>query len=988
MATIHYACNTSTLVLVQIVQRHGDRTPTSFYPGDPYANDSWPDGLGALTPKGKHRMYEAGQQFRQRYGQWLGVTPKTIYQRSAAYDRCLESAYAVSAGMYRPEGRWVWDKQLELAHLWQPMAVQTVPSAIDALLEVSATCPTANNIQDQDLNSANATAYIAQHQKFVNQINNLTGNNFTTVDQLASLYDTLYCELNYDPPKAPPAWLRAMGVNQTMAQLRAFEYEEYELETDSVLAQRLRAGPLIGVLIANMQNATTMSPDNTMVKVYHYLTHDINVAFVYRTLNDQVVVPSYGSALVFELHNIDGNYIVKVFYANNTNGGQFEWLIVELPTCQVSNETIGDSYANDSWPDGLGALTTKGKHRMYETGRQLRHRYGQWLGVSPKTIYQRSAADDRCLESAYAVSAGMYRPEGRWVWDQPVGLAHLWQPMAVHTVPTAIDALLSYTSTCPVADQIANDQVTSNAAAAYINGHGAFINQFNTLTGANFTTLFQYRTLYYTIYEELNYLPPKPAPHWMRIMGVERTINQLAQFAAKYSYLWSQPPIVQRLRAGPLIGQIIERMRNVLVNDIHNDNIKNMHFTDSTGTYDTSTLILVQIVQRHGDRTPLQFYHGDPYANDSWPDGLGELTPQGKHRMYETGRQLRHRYGQWLGVSPKTIYQRSAATNRCLESAYAVSAGMYRPEGRWVWDRPLELAHLWQPMAVQTVPSDIDPLLEVPTCPAADNIYNQQVNSPAATGYVTEHRVFVNEINKLTGANFTTVGQLAGLYDTLYCELNYDPPKPPPAWLRAMGVNQTMAQLRAFLHENFYLYTNTVLVQRLRAGPLIGVLIDNMQNAIAMAANSTRVKVYHYLTHDLNISFVYRILNGDPYANDSWQDGLGGLTPKGKHRMYEAGRQLRHRYGQWLGVSPKTIYQRSAATNRCLESAYAVFAGMYRPEGRWVWDRPLKLAHLWQPMAVQTVPTAIDALLDVSATCPTASAIETQTTSLPAANAY
>src|ERR1700733_13260473 len=92
-------------------------------------------------------------------------------------------------------------------------------------------------------------------------------------------------------------------------------------------------------------------------------------------------------------------------------------------------------------------------------------------------------------------------------------------------------------------------------------------------------------------------------------------------------------------------------------------------------TVDTSTLVLVQIVHRHGDRTPTQFYGGDPYADYRWPDGEGQLTPNGKQRMFKAGEQIRLRYGQFLGVSPKHMHQRSTAFNRCLESAYALSAG-------------------------------------------------------------------------------------------------------------------------------------------------------------------------------------------------------------------------------------------------------------------------------------------------------------------------
>ncbi|CAG2101298.1 unnamed protein product [Medioppia subpectinata] len=1419
--------DTSTLVLVQLIQRHGDHTPSKFYQGDPYANDSWPDGLGALTPKGKHRMYETGRQLRHRYGQWLGVSPKTVYQRSYGESRCLESAYAVSAGMYRPEGRWVWDRPLELAHLWQPMAVQTVPTDIDALLNAAATCPVALDIETQQANSAAANAYITEHQTFVDQLNRLTGGNFTTVASLGTLYTTLFAEFDYDPPKPPPPWLRTMGVKRTMAQLRAFILKQFHFSTNTVLDRRLRAGPLYGVFIDNMQTAVAMATNSTMVKVYHYVANDLNVSYMYRTINGVAIAPSEGSALVFELHLINGQYIVKVFYADNINETyEFVWSRVNMPMCKATNEQVGqcgldvfaeslqnyipvtfitiiqcscalsghqpinnnpydtstlvlvqilqkngdqapssfypnDPYANDTWPDGLGALTPKGKRRMYTTGQHWWYRYGQWYGISPKTIYQRSAADVFCLESAYAVSAGMYRPEGRWVWDRPLELAHLWQPMAVQTVPSAIDALLSVKATCPVAQDIESPQVNSSAAFAYLANYQAFLTKLNRYTGGNYTNnLSALASLYDTLYCELNYDPPKAPPAWLRAMGVNQTMAQLRAFRLKDFYFYTETVLNQRLRGGPFVGVLISNMQNAIAlatnstrssygsalvfelhliqgqyivkvyylnelddfnlewsyvhlskcktrndplgqldSDINADtdsdghvilgqlsraiselsviklqnlelrallqkyvsidlnadneithssessklsekwpqfpsqkyeltrrwigtNVNQLwHYLRSTTNLSSATMSVVNKISEHllydldkelcpktnklvcqlnkfcgfgcqmhhmvycmivamatnrtlimnaeywsyaqtaggnasdasqgsrvwasvfrplsdtcldesgasrgawsstpgavdfyqvvdlpiiddivgkrpdylpqsipqelsaaltqlhgspfvwfvsqivrylmrpspamvafitrqkhrfkyrrpivgvhvrrtdkigseaefrplseymavvadyydrldrvnklgvkadrlvylatddytvwtnetkvferkgyvfigdpqiartagigrryssdslrhiildvwllsesdflvctfssqvcrlayelmqtgtdhkvpdksnayhsfdamyyfggqrahnriavlshrqshrqelelrvGDiiESPSSFYAGDPYANDTWPDGLGALTPKGKRRMYETGRQLRHRYGQWLGVSPKTIYQRSAQLNRTLESSYAVAAGMYRPEGRWVWDRPLDLAHLWQPMAVQTVPTAIDALLgNKATCPVAQDIQSQNANSAAAATYVTQHQALVTEINQLTGNNFSTISSLAALHDTLYCELNYDPPKPPPQWLRSMGVKRTMAALNQFRVVELALATDTVLVQRLRAGPLVGVLIGNMQNAIAMSTNSTRVQVYHYVSDDIMVTFVNRMLNGE-----------------------------------------------------------------------------------------------------------------------------
>ena len=65
--------NSSELILVQILFRHGDRTPNSFLdPNDRYRNYDFPEGIGGLTLKGKNLMYNYGLKLQSRYGQYIG----------------------------------------------------------------------------------------------------------------------------------------------------------------------------------------------------------------------------------------------------------------------------------------------------------------------------------------------------------------------------------------------------------------------------------------------------------------------------------------------------------------------------------------------------------------------------------------------------------------------------------------------------------------------------------------------------------------------------------------------------------------------------------------------------------------------------------------------------------------------------------------------------------------------------------------------------
>ena len=132
----------STLKLLQIVHRHGDRTPIIFPPNDPFKNESyWPEGIAQLTSKGKYRMYKLGQFIRQEYHQYLGdnYSPREVYARSSLHDRCIESLSLLLSGAYPPNQKlWQWNNRsdAELGRFWQPVPIQTyMPAVNDLVLE-------------------------------------------------------------------------------------------------------------------------------------------------------------------------------------------------------------------------------------------------------------------------------------------------------------------------------------------------------------------------------------------------------------------------------------------------------------------------------------------------------------------------------------------------------------------------------------------------------------------------------------------------------------------------------------------------------------------------------------------------------------------------------------------------------------------------------------------------------------------------------------
>ena len=118
------------LELVQIVFRHGDRTPVLTYPNDPYQESFWKDygGFGQLTQKGMLQHYNYGKYLRERYSNFLNQTynRENVFAISTDYDRTLMSAYSLLSSLYEPSGFQLWNKNVT----WQPIPVHIGDSKV------------------------------------------------------------------------------------------------------------------------------------------------------------------------------------------------------------------------------------------------------------------------------------------------------------------------------------------------------------------------------------------------------------------------------------------------------------------------------------------------------------------------------------------------------------------------------------------------------------------------------------------------------------------------------------------------------------------------------------------------------------------------------------------------------------------------------------------------------------------------------------------
>lgn len=107
-----------------------------------------------------------------------------------------------------------------------------------------------------------------------------------------------------------------------------------------------------------------------------------------------------------------------------------------------------DRNDENSWPRGWGQLTKEGMKQANELGKFLRARYvGKFLSPQFKRneLFVRSSGEDRAIESAQSVMAGMFPPTAMERFLSTLA----WQPIAIHTNTVPDPLLIPFMYPCP-----------------------------------------------------------------------------------------------------------------------------------------------------------------------------------------------------------------------------------------------------------------------------------------------------------------------------------------------------------------------------------------------------------------------------------------------------------------------------------------------------------------------------------------------------------
>ncbi|XP_029165964.1 uncharacterized protein LOC114936816 [Nylanderia fulva] len=1009
------------LKLVNVVFRHGDRTPGKMrhemYPNDPYVNYSfYPIGDGELINQGKKREYELGQALRNRYRDFLGdmYLPKLVKAHTSDTERTKMSLQLVLAALFPPTDTQRWKTDLN----WQPIPATYVPRMNDKFF-LGNECPQFINEYNRIRNLPEIKKRLSQLKNPMNKLTELTGKNIETPMDFYHLYQTFVVE--YFMNLTLPNWAYDYFPDGPLFDglILAFNFLNFNPSM-----RTLFTGSMIRGILDNMIVAKNPNPPNT--KIYLYSGHDgniVNLLQIFGVYEPHFV--AYSSAFVTELYEFNQEYYVKLFRHG------------------------------DRTPNFLGDL------------------------YQPKLVMGHSSDTHTTKMSLQLVLAGLFPPTDTQQWNNDLN----WQPIPITYVPRVTDNFfLSYE--CPQYIDEYNRIINLPEIEKKKSQNKNVLSKLTELTGKNIETPIDWLALYQTFLSEsfMNLTLPKWAYDYfpdgplldgvaliydignynaltrrlfsgpmlramannmlaaknpnppntkiylysghdsniavlLQIFGVYKPhlpayssafVTELYKFNQEYYvkllYYRGIPPIFEELQIPgydvlcsfnkfldfmkdlfPLNDEIICDKRQTpdfahikypvdlqkITLSISNMMLILQNYLSLLVIISLNTMLivsiqpelkLVNVLFRHGDRTPEkhEIFPNDPYINDSFRSiGRGELTNQGKKREYELGQALRNRYKDFLGnlYQPKLVMAHSSDTERTKMSLQLVLAGLFPPADTQRWKADLN----WQPIPITYVPRVVDNFFLSNECPQYLDEYFGILNLPEMEKKNSQFKNILSKLTELTGKNIETPVDWVDLYQLFLSESFMNLTLPNWAYDYFPDGPLFDAVVFAYNTANY-----NPLIRRLFSGPMLRAMANNM--LAAKNPNPPDTKIYLYSGHDSNIAVLLQIFGVYKPHFPAYSSAIvlelqkinqEYYVKQGKAREYELGQVLRNRYKDFLGelYLPKLIMGHSSDYDRTKMSLQLVLAALFPPTD----TRQRWNADLnWQPIPTTYIPRVDD----------------------------
>ncbi|CAD6198427.1 unnamed protein product [Caenorhabditis auriculariae] len=322
-----------SLLLAQVVWRHGDRAPVGTYPTDEHQENAWPNGWGELTQLGMLQQLALGRLLFNRYINTTkpflkGYSSKEVYIRSTDVNRTLVSAYANLAGMFEngssgrdfpPSVRW--------PRGWTPVPVHTVPEATDNVGNVFAYCPRTNELVSQIHQSKQYLQFLESNEDFLGFLSEKTGFN-VGMDGVYLVADVNFIETVYN--MSQPEWLTDSVAEKLRNLSRVSSEYMFGIGKPYVPELiRLRGGPMLRSIVDKMNlKIDCLKKDNVgsectwirNLKYHAYSAHDTTIYALLTTFGDEGRVirggmPKYTASIDVELWDlVDVGPAVRVLF--------------------------------------------------------------------------------------------------------------------------------------------------------------------------------------------------------------------------------------------------------------------------------------------------------------------------------------------------------------------------------------------------------------------------------------------------------------------------------------------------------------------------------------------------------------------------------------------------------------------------------------------------------------------------------------------------
>ncbi|KAL7305430.1 hypothetical protein TKK_0002172 [Trichogramma kaykai] len=291
--------NNYNLDLIQVLFRHGERTPidceSRMLQAVSNASSYDPWGYGELTNRGMMQEYEIGQMLRRTYDRFLPKLYKSehVYAHSSGTSRTKNSLALVLAALFPPAAELRWNEHLN----WMPINIFTDPRPLD-VLNKPRDCVKFKKYLDDMINSTELKPLVAEHEEVTNIVGNIYGQKFDLGD-LFCIYNALFIQKNLKLNL--PEWYND-DIYAKLQRATKFHFETLSYNSD---LKRLNGGTFVRRMLENIRKSLN---ESNRRKIYLYSSHDKNLhAFARAHDLDLAELPDYGSAIVLEKYSDDLN---------------------------------------------------------------------------------------------------------------------------------------------------------------------------------------------------------------------------------------------------------------------------------------------------------------------------------------------------------------------------------------------------------------------------------------------------------------------------------------------------------------------------------------------------------------------------------------------------------------------------------------------------------------------------------------------------------